>query len=341
MADLSDLFKVAPGMASFFTGQNQSLDQNNKQIENARLAQVLADLQQKHQQSNELHPYEVESKRMGNASALAKLPGEEAKSLSEVLKARRETQTFGSDVAAGISKNESDISKNSSDQYGRYMSDLTQFGAVLEKVPVPMRVATLKQMLGQAGYANMPSQLFEMVSADPQRMPQALREAASAMGQMKAQQTPAYHTGVDVANINRTSAEKIAKGHDATALATERMRQDGKVQAAKLRENKAKDIIGLVRTGKMSYEKAATALHIEGTLAENDDPNKKVYLELAAQMQEAGLKQKREGAPGRVDPGGMGVETVPSQEPNLGKPAGPAPAPVNRTKSGIKYKFVN
>jgi hypothetical protein len=332
MADLSDMFKVAPVTAAGFTGANQALDQRNKQVENARLAQVLADLQQKHSQNEQSFPLDLETKRLANQSSMAKLPGEEAKSLSEVLKARMGQQTFDTDVAAANSKNNAAVSKDQSDQYDRYRTHLIEFGSELEKTPVPMRAGALKSMLDAAGYANMPQDFFNRVSADPQRMPQALREAATAMGQMKAQQAPAYHQGVDVAELTRTSAEKIAKGHDATALATERMRQDGKVQAAKLRENKAKDIIGLVRTGKMSYEKAATALHIEGTLAENDDPNKKVYLELAAQMQEAGLKQKREGAPGRVDPGGMGVETVPAQQPNLGKAAPPLGSAANPIK---------
>jgi hypothetical protein len=332
MADLNDLFKVAPGMASFFTGQQQSLDQTNKQTENARLAQVLADLQQKNQQNAQMFPEEHLSKQLGNRTTEAKLPGEQAKSLQEQLLAQKQQQTFDSDVAATNSKNTAAVSKDSSDQYGRYMSDLTQFGAVLEKVPVPMRVATLKQMLGQAGYANMPSQLFEMVSADPQRMPQALREAASAMGQMKAQQSPAYHQGMDVANLNRTSAEKIARNHDATVIQAEGMRQAGKKEAAEARQSKAKNIIELVRSGKLSFEKAAAALHIEGTMASADDPNKETYLSLAAQMQEAALKQKREGAPGRVDPGGMGVETVPAQEPNLGKAAPPLGSAANPIK---------
>jgi hypothetical protein len=186
--------------------------------------------------------------------------------------------------------------------------------------------------LDAAGYANMPQDFFNRVSADPQRMPQALREAATAMGQMKAQQAPAYHQGVDVANINRKSQEKIASAHDATLVKVEGMRSEAKKEAASARQNKAKNIIELVRSGKLSFEKAAAALHIEGTMAEADDPNKKTYLELAAQMQEAALKQKREGAPGRVDPGGMGVETVPAQQPNLGKAAPPLGSAANPIK---------
>jgi hypothetical protein len=323
MADLNDLFKVAPGMASFFTGQQQSLDQTNKQTENARLAQVLADLQQKHSQNEQSFPLDLETKRLANQSTMAELPGRQAKSLQEQLAAQKGQQTFDSDVAATNSKNNTTVSKDGSDQYGRYMDDLTKFGAVLDKVPVPMRVATLKQMLEGAGYANMPPQLFQMVSADPQRMPQALREAASAMGQMKAQQSPAYHQGMDVAELTRKSAEKVAAGHDATAVRVAEMNNNAKKEAASARQNKAKNIIELVRSGKLSFEKAAAALHIEGTMATPDDPNKETYLNLAAQMQEAALKQKREGAPGRVDPSGMGVATTPAQEPNLGKAAPP------------------
>jgi hypothetical protein len=323
MADLNDLFKVAPGMASFFTGQQQSLDQTNKQTENARLAQVLLDLQQKHSQNEQSFPLDLEAKRLGNQTTEAKLPGERAKSLLEQLGAQQKQETVGSDTQAAISNNQKTVSTNQSDQYGRYMNDLMQFGGMLEKVPVPMRVATLKQMLDGAGYANMPPQLFQMVSADPQRMPQALREAASAMGQVKAQQSPAYHQGMDVAELTRKSAEKVAAGHDATAVRVAEMNNNAKKEAASARQNKAKNIIELVRSGKLSFEKAAAALHIEGTMATPDDPNKETYLNLAAQMQEAALKQKREGAPGRVDPSGMGVATTPAQEPNLGKAAPP------------------
>jgi hypothetical protein len=332
MADLSDMFKVAPVTAAGFTGANQALDQRNKQVENARLAQVLADLQQKHSQNEQTFPVELLGKQLGNQRTQAEIPGIQARGLQDQLTAQKSQQTFTSDVAATNSDNQNKVGKNQSAQYERYMSDLTQFGSVLEKVPVPMRVATLKQMLDGAGYANMPQQLFQMVSADPQRMPQALREAASAMGQMKAQQSPAYHQGMDVAELTRKSAERVAAGHDATALAQERMRQEGKANTAKQKQDQAKDIIGQVRAGKMNFEKAATALHILGTLAEGDDPNKKTYLELAAQMQEAALKQKREGAPGRVDPGGMGVETVPAQQPNLGKAAPPLGSAANPIK---------
>jgi hypothetical protein len=323
MADLSDMFKVAPVTAAGFTGANQALDQRNKQVENARLAQVLADLQQKYNQNEQSFPLDLEAKRLGNQTTEAKIPGERAKSLQEQLTAQKGQQTFTSDVAATNSKNEETVSKNKSDQFDRYRAHLMDFGSEMEGVPVPMRVRALKSMLDGAGYANMPQDFFNRVSADPQRMPQALREAAIAMGQMKAQQTPAYHTGVDVANINRKSAEKIAGNHDATAARVAEMNNNAKKEAASARQNKAKNIIELVRSGKLSFEKAAAALHIEGTMATPDDPNKETYLNLAAQMQEAALKQKREGAPGRVDPSGMGVATTPAQEPNLGKAAPP------------------
>jgi hypothetical protein len=277
MADLNDLFKVAPGMASFFTGQQQSLDQTNKQTENARLAQVLADLQQKHGQNEQSFPLDLETKRLANQSTLAELPGKQAKSLQEQLTAQKGQQTFTSDVAATNSKNNASVSKDSSEQYDRYMSHLTQFGAVLDKVPVPMRVATLKQMLDGAGYSNMPQQLFQMVSADPQRMPQALREAASAMGQMKAQQSPQYHQGMDVAELTRKSAEKVAAGHDATAIRVEQMREQARVAAAKeAAVKKSKSIYEAVRSGDLKLDQMPAAFDF--AIREAATPEEKTFL---------------------------------------------------------------
>ena len=90
------------------------------------------------------------------------------------------------------------------------------------------------------------------------------------------------------------------------------------LESAKLRsqgKDRATSILDAVRSGKLNYEKAATALEMEA-MYEEDPDRKSLLLSKAKQFGNEALKAKGQSKPG-VDIGAMGVDTI-TPESGLG-----------------------
>jgi hypothetical protein len=178
-------------------------------------------------------------------------------------------------------------------------------------------------------------------------MPDDMMNIANAIGKVSASQDKGYHQATDVATISGDKSRDVAKIHaGATVQAAQIAAQSRLAVASTKAQNKAKDVLAEVQSGKVPPDRAAVQMQMLYELADDEDPRKPMYGRLATQFQEAALKSKREGAAGRVDPNGMGVGTVEPQQPNLGpraagqaQVAAPKP-PQGKTKSGASYTII-
>lgn len=100
MADLSSLFKVAPGTASFFTGINQAQDEQMQDTRMAEIQQLIQSRMQDAEQKAAMHPLSMDHQRLQNQKLGVEMPGVGADAQSKVLKTAREGATQDATIDA-------------------------------------------------------------------------------------------------------------------------------------------------------------------------------------------------------------------------------------------------
>lgn len=134
-------------------------------------------------------------------------------------------------------------------------------------------------------------------------------------------------------DLIRKSAERVAAGNNAAILGAARIAAEARKGAGG--GGKAGNIQDLVRTGKLSAEKAAVAFASEANMTE--DPEEKANLMRQAQVYEQMAMQLRraqaEGKPDAAAMTGMPATTI---APALGAPATPAAKPITALPQGAK-----
>jgi hypothetical protein len=255
MSDLNELFKVAPGTAAFMTGQNQRQATEEKALKQQQLMQLIADLQQKHQQSADLHPYEVESKSLANIGEQAKIPGYAADSSLKGTTAAKAAGTLSSDIAAGISNNEETVSKNKSARQTRLGNVFYSMGPELEGQPAAVRAAYALEKLQGLG----------MKPDDPfgQRFTKYL------------QNTPAEELPAKLTAIGRRMIEESGKYKE--EMDKQRLKEEGDTQrnSASLANQRT---LEQMRIDAGKYDRKNTAISVETQLLKA--PNAKAKAEI-------------------------------------------------------------
>jgi len=187
----------------------------------------------------------------------------------------------------------------------------------LEKVPngPGQRVAYLQEYAAKRGVPMSPEDI------------QHYANQPDLLGTLKKQhewsvtQDQHYRQAMDVAEMQRKSAEKIAAGHDAAT----RYGVDQRANAAAAKNKGIASIQENVRSGKMTAEKAAVAL-FGAAQFETDPVAKQQYEDMARQYEQFAMNQRNASAQGRVDVGAAANLPTQTLPPALGGPgAGPAP----------------
>ena len=163
--------------------------------QNMSLAKQLYD------QSQELHPLELQNKNLANLTSQAQLPGLQADSASKVLKADREIQTQGdaiSQLKAKLKSEASDSDLKILTNLGTTLSQVGAAGAQNGAIPLSMMQSLPKEF---HQFASNPSKLKELGDA----MLAASSERQSEMAKLAAQR----QTSVDVANIQSKTQKDL------------------------------------------------------------------------------------------------------------------------------------
>ncbi len=201
-------------------------------------------------------------------------------------------------------------------------SDLNFVAKAMEMAPsLGMKPQDLQQLLANPELLKKKlaqnQQMLTMVPAVLQKMAEQAQAGTIQEG---------IHAG------DRTSHEKIASGNNSTSIQVANINAQSRLDAAKMK-GRATDIIAQAQAGKLSYEKAATALEMMANFT--DDPTEAAkYKDLASRFDIANQKSRAAGRQVPVDLGAMGVQTQ-SITSNLGGSSN-----FGQTKSGVKFKVV-
>lgn len=302
MADLRSLMQIAPSTAAYFTGQEFADSRQKEQLEQQKLAQTIQDLKASAEQAKQMNPLLLEQQRLRNQISQAELPGVVADSTLKGINADIAGQTKETKVEEAKTKLDADRAKLFDTRSKQFM----ELAPILEAIPTHLgqRSAAAIQMLGQIGL-DVNSPQAKVLLQSPETMPAVMKKIAQRM----AEQSSAYIQAMDVANFNKGVQKDIAAGNNATQLQVARINADSRLQAAAARsQKKASDIISQVQSGKLTFEKAATAFEVMASL-EEDGEKKQAYFDMAKKFEEANLKAKNAAAQGKPDVAGMGIPT--------------------------------
>jgi hypothetical protein len=187
----------------------------------------------------------------------------------------------------------------------------------LANISGPARYAAVDQIFAQAGLPLDDADRKHLFSMDPDAMLKELK----AKHEWSVTQNKAYRQAMDVEEVKRKSAEKIASGHDAATRYT----ADQRANAAAAKKQGIASIQENVRSGKMTAEKAAVAL-FGAAQFETDPDTKRQYEDMARQYEQFAMNQRNAANQGRVDVGAAANLPTQTLSPALGAPgAGPAP----------------
>lgn len=176
-------------------------------------------------------------------------------------------------------------------------SDLNFVAKAMEMAPsLGMKPQDLQQLLANPELLKKKlaqnQQMLTMVPAVLQKMAEQAQAGTIQEG---------IHAG------DRTSHEKIASGNNSTSIQVANINAQSRLDAAKMK-GRATDIIAQAQAGKLSYEKAATALEMMANFT--DDPTEAAkYKDLASRFDIANQKSRAAGRQVPVDLGAMGVQT--------------------------------
>jgi hypothetical protein len=194
-----------------------------------------------------------------------------------------------------------------------YSNILEKAGPMLEAVPPAARHAQLMNMVKSHGLdANDPEiqgfmQQMQNVPAD--KIPAVL----SGINSKLTQQSRQYQQAIAVAEIQRKSHVEGAR----EAAAASRYATDQRAATAAAKAKGVSSIQELVRSGKMTAEKAAVALY--GAAQFETDPAEAAKLtQMAQQYEQYSMNQRNAQATGKVDVGAMANLPTQTLPPALG-----------------------
>lgn len=341
MADLSQLFKNAPGTAAYMTGAQQASDQQTDKLRQQQLMELINELRQKQQQSAQQFPLELEHARTRNESLRAGIPGITASGRAQELSNQATEQTQPGAIAATNATNaDRALAAQAavSDRMGKIFRDL---GPEVSNLPAPLRAAYALTKLKTSG-VDEKHPMYEqyskaITSQDPEQLPKMFEGIAKTYNE----QNLKYQTSLDAVtkrseNLRTVTNMKIEAQRQADALKAElalRLKQMGVNSKAG-----TKDPLASART--------ATALHAQlvdqGTkalLAGNTEEAQAYFTRANAQANQAvaeldrttGKTDVESATKGRIQPPAKPV-IAPQLPP--GAPSPTVPPPSESTGSG-------
>jgi len=299
---LGDMFQnLGPATASMFAGEREQLAQDASLQEQLKQQQAIREAQLKNTQSEAMNPLLVAHQQATNAGQL----DTNRKAAVEAALAEG-TKDYKLQEASNTA--ELDRLKTASQKQSMFADTLGKAGVQLQGVPPVQRFAALGEMAKQAGFdINNPAFagiIQQAQKADPNKLPQLLTGFSQQLAQLAAKNSTAYIQAIDVAKEHAKATENNAR-----IMAASREN----VAAAKGGGKGTGTIQDLVKSGKMSAEKAAVAL-FGAAQFEEDDNKKAELLGMAKQYEQFAMNQRNAAAQGKIDPGaltGMPTQQLP------------------------------
>lgn len=330
--DLSTMFQYAPGMAGFFTGQQQGSQMQTEDATRAELAQKIQELQIKNQFDQQNNPQLLDQQRLRNRGLEEGLPEITARAQQEQVKARLAQNTEQTATAAGNAENQQKLTKAQYEQAVEKQKLLYTGAQVVQGVEPPLRAQALSQHLSNGGIDVSNPQMQKWI-ADNANNPAGLTKQAQDFGDLLTSLDPQANASVQghkiAAKASNYSADQTLAGHKITAGATvqaARIAADSRVKAAEARAKKsASDVWEAVLSGKLKPELAPMMLLKQASQAEvtGNTEDSDALKQAASQLSTFLMSVRNQAKPGNIDP---------SAATNLP----PAPAAPNPYAGGAK-----
>ena len=283
---------VGPTMSAFNAGAKTTADMEAAKTQQALQAAQMQEILQRTAAAKETQPIELEAKRLGN----------------------QKTQWA-----------------NKAAELDMYSGVLSRAAGQLESVPGPARYAQLNNMIQSSGLdPNNPEIagfMEQMQRVPSEKLPAVLSQLNDRMIQQSAEMKKA----IAVATIQKESHLQGVEMQGQTSRDVARITAASREAAANARNKGVQSIQDLVRSGKLTAEKAAVALHGAAQF-EADPVEQQRMLQMAQQYEQFAMQQRAAQNQGKIDPGaatGLPIQTLP---PTMGS----NPAPVGSAANPIK-----
>lgn len=222
--------------------------------------------------------------------------------------------------------------KAQADEHAYHTKVLGDIIPELEKVPngPGQRLAYLQEYTTKRGIPLGEAEL-QQFAQDPDVL-----KSLKSMHEWGITENEKYRQAMDVAEMQRKSAEKIASGHDAATLKAAQTRAD----AIAARKQGTATIDEQVKSGKMTAEKGAVAYY-GAAMVEADPTEKERLLRMASSYEQLAMNLKNAGAAGKVDVGA--AANLPTQvlPPALGTPPAATPSNSGHSLADVQKMYPN
>lgn len=357
MSDLSSLMSIAPTTAAGMMGRNQAQSRQSEYLKQQELRQMIAAKLQEMQQSQQMNPLKLEQQTLQNQGLRAGLPGITADSQTKELGAQFTQATQPTAIDATNAKNTGVVDKEKYEKVNRFQQWAMEAGAALEQTPPILRKQTLMEKMKTSGInpENPMSQnlLKELGQKDPQEWPSYFMKLSDKLGQMTAQQNPAYRSATENsirsdatsrrnADVSASTSRYVADKSAESRLAVARERGAAKGAGGSDFWSSYYKTRGALKQYNALTSEAAKLM--QGDEDDRDEAQKLLQMRQALRKEaEAELNMRRN--PSAINPEaimpGAGVEPL-----TLGD-GGPTPAgaaqvgpPTGKTKSGASYTII-
>jgi hypothetical protein len=275
MSDLSQLMQLSPSVAGRMIGTNQRDNELMNNLRQRELADLISQRASEAEFNQQMNPLKLEQQGLQNQTTKAQLPGVEATSRSNVLKADREAATQQTSIDATNAENQDKKSKIDFDQFKRAQDVFMHAGAQLNNVPTPMRGAAFRAMIEQAGMnINSPNvqRMLQMVESNPEQFPQMIMQLSQRLGQQLTNMNPAAQAAIRGHELDYSA--KIDSNKRVESASRYRTDTEAKTEAAK---NEAGSIETAILNGKVAPERAVIAADLKARSAKT--PEEKQFWE--------------------------------------------------------------
>lgn len=302
--DLQTLFQSDPA------AQELGLQQfaQEKQRRDAELASLL----QRTQQQGEMHPLEMQQRRLGNQMQEAQLPGVQAQSSISQDKASLSRSTLPQQLEEAFAKHRTSMSDAQVKELSNAGQRYSQVGALLGTIPGPARAAAAKQLLGDLYRPE-----FEQYN------PNDLADTVSTIGDWMTKAGSKFQLQAAGLDQKSDTARALEAERTKRALEVQRLKNETNERIAKLKEDavKSKD--------PKKFEELAVRHKMAAEAADTPEEARKHMEQAALALEAAKLLRPMDPTKPQLDPGvAPGVLTAPPGRENPLAPSGAKPDPL-------------
>jgi len=299
--DLTNLFQSDPA------AQELGLQQfaQEKQRRDADLASLL----QRSQQQAEMHPLEMQQRRLSNQMQEAQLPGVQAQSSLTQDKASISRNTLPQQLEEAFTKHRSNMSDAQVKELANAGQRYSQVGALLGTIPGPARAAAAKQLLGDLYRPE-----FEQYN------PNDLADTVSTIGDWMTKAGSKFQLQAAGLDQKSDTARALEAERTKRALEVQRLKNEANERIAKLKEDavKSKD--------PKKFEELAVRHKMAAEAADTPEEARKHMEQAALALEAAKLLRPMDPTKPQLDPGvAPGVLTAPPGRSNPLAPQGARP----------------